>query len=731
MTVDPPRLDDLDFDQIVAEATARIPVHNPEWTHHSESDPGITLLQLFAFVGESILYRANRVPERNRRAFLRLLGLAPRPAMPARGIVTFDSTRSAERAMVLPRDTEVRAGAVPFRTERAIDVLPVSAVVCAKTAASAAMDATERARYLAMYEDYGVDATDVALYDTTRLEVPAGGATYRPVEVAETLDQSLWVALLAESPEAVGDVRDLIAGRTITLGVMPAVEDASRVLAPRSTRREGDAPRLTVSVPVPQVFGEFDDKRPRYRDLATAEDGDVVQEPGTVTVELPGSADQLRLWELPPGTEPGFGDFPPVLDDAEAERLVTWLRVRRRAPAADATRLNLRIAWLGVNAVAVTQRQIVPGERVGRGTGRPDQTARLTSTPVLADTVELEVGDVRWTRTDDLITAPPEVGVGRPVAGAATAGPATVFTVQPDGTVVFGDGLHGARPPVGAEIVASYATGGGRAGLVPVGAISTALGVPAGVKVTNPVRTWGAADGETLDEAERRMALTVRHQERCVTAADFRDIAERTPGVALARVEVLPLFHPELGPVEAPGVVTVMVIPAHDPAQPQAPRPDRMFLDTVCEHLDARRLVTTELHVRGPVYVPVTVSVGFDTEAGRSLPPVREAVAQAVRRSLSPLPPPTGDRWRLGRSLDPREVVTEVARVPGVSRVNGVLMTASGVPVDAPRPLSGLELPQLVGLAVQPGDPTPVDLLTGSGGDDPRLLPVPAIPEEC
>lgn len=42
-----------------------LPAHTPEWTNHNEGDPGVTMLQLFAFLTESLLYRANLVPERD------------------------------------------------------------------------------------------------------------------------------------------------------------------------------------------------------------------------------------------------------------------------------------------------------------------------------------------------------------------------------------------------------------------------------------------------------------------------------------------------------------------------------------------------------------------------------------------------------------------------------------------------------------------------------------------
>jgi hypothetical protein len=60
MPVKIPVLDDRDFSQILNEALARIPVHNPEWTNFNKSDPGVTLVEVFSFLTESLLYRANQ-----------------------------------------------------------------------------------------------------------------------------------------------------------------------------------------------------------------------------------------------------------------------------------------------------------------------------------------------------------------------------------------------------------------------------------------------------------------------------------------------------------------------------------------------------------------------------------------------------------------------------------------------------------------------------------------------
>ncbi len=124
-----PTLDTRTYQDLVDEALARIPVHNPEWTNFNRSDPGVTLLELFAFLTESLLYRANQIPERNRRKFLSLLGVPLQPASSAQGIVTLSNDSGPQQTITLNSDLEVRAGQVPFRTEIGLDVLPVEARV--------------------------------------------------------------------------------------------------------------------------------------------------------------------------------------------------------------------------------------------------------------------------------------------------------------------------------------------------------------------------------------------------------------------------------------------------------------------------------------------------------------------------------------------------------------------------------------------------------------------------
>src|SRR5215218_9247056 len=99
-----PTLDNRNYQELLDEALARIPVHNPEWTNFNRSDPGVTLVELFAFLTENLLYRSNLIPERNRLKFLSLLGVPLQPASSARGLVQFSNERGPLQTLTLNAD---------------------------------------------------------------------------------------------------------------------------------------------------------------------------------------------------------------------------------------------------------------------------------------------------------------------------------------------------------------------------------------------------------------------------------------------------------------------------------------------------------------------------------------------------------------------------------------------------------------------------------------------------
>jgi predicted phage baseplate assembly protein len=100
-------------------------------------------------------------------------------------------------------------------------------------------------------------------------------------------------------------------------------------------------------------------------------------------------------------------------------------------------------------------------------------------------------------------------------------------------TVMFGDGLSGARLPTGQENVkAKYRKGTGLSGLVKDNQLSQLMTKPLGVKeVTNPIASSGAADREGRDEARRNAPLTVLTMGRIVSLQDYEAFARTFAGI--------------------------------------------------------------------------------------------------------------------------------------------------------------------------------------------------------
>jgi hypothetical protein len=275
--------------------------------------------------------------------------------------------------------------------------------------------------------------------------------------------------------------------------------------------------------------------------------------------------------------------------------------------------------------------------------------------------------------------------------------------------------------------------------------------------VGNPVQTWGGADAESVDAGKKQVRRHLQHRDRLVSVEDIESVAYRAPGVRIGRIEVLPAFHPDLAPSEpgsAPGAITVMAIPAEDPGQPDAPRADRLFLNALCRHLDPRRLVTTELVVRGASYKGLWISVGIEAAAGYSVAQVVDDVKRRLREVLAPVGPAGGAPrdtplftprvddpargWSLRTAVASRVLLSETARVSGVVSVADVLLAEGDQPEADVIAMTGLELPRILGISVVVGEPVSIDALRGSertegegGSGGATVLPVPVVPETC
>ena len=498
MTIEIPVLDDRSYDQLVAEARSRIAVHTPEWTNLNASDPGITLLELFSFLTDNLLYRSNRIPLANRLKFLTMLGISLQPPTPGIGLITVSNARGPlEPPLGLPAGTEVRAGQVRFATTTPLAVLPVTAQVYYKKPEQP--DAATMAQYQVIYQTFlETDTDQLTFYSPVRLDDPATGKPDPVVDLGDaengTIDGSLWLAVLAPQNADLDAVRSAIAGQSLSIGVYPASSVPGRVIPPQRAGSADVDPGLVVEIAAPEPdpadpFGltGFGVGQPRYTRLSPSYAEAVLDSPGVLHVTLP-PYERLLLWSFDPEEE-GTADYPPRLDDAEVtSRLVTWLRLRYLPKAAQAeddsgaaddepadqpgtgggsdhpdcdcgcgceddlpamsgSELPTgRISWVGLNAARVAQTVAVPREVLGLGTGTPFQAFTLANTPVVADDEHPFVLEVRsvdgtwdadWTEIDDIFAAAPEQ---------------KAFTLdRPTGRITFGNGLAGQRVPRGAS----------------------------------------------------------------------------------------------------------------------------------------------------------------------------------------------------------------------------------------------------------------------------------------
>ncbi len=736
MPLPQPILDDRSYQQLRDELVRRIPVYAPEWSDHNPSDPGVTLLELFAFLGENLLFRFNQIPETTRLAFLRLLQIPLRAATPARALLSFTTQEPA--GVLVELRSVARAGSLPYETQDEVDVLPVEARAWCRVPPAQELSA-EQAAFAALAVDARgglAPGEQEAYYET--LEVPqdpqAPGAA--PVDFGRAVDGMLWVAVLAPKaldPAGMTLARQALLGKRLNLG-FARDEAAGSIDTAEACPGEGPAssgPALTWQVSR-GVFDPPGDETgtPLYRTVALA--GDTTRglsQQGVVRLLLPDTLDDLGDFPLVNPDLRGTGALPPpIADEDVAARVLFWARAFRddHAPLP-------ALAFVGVNGAEALQVQRAQPEFLGTGDGQPAQTMALLHKPVVAGTLALEVeGDDGWQAWQE-------------VDGFwASAEDARHYVLDREaGQVTFGNGFQGLAPQVGRRVRAvSYLFGGGPQGNVPAGAINKSA--VALVKVKNPLPARLGAPAETVSEALERVPAELRRRDRAVTRGDFQELALQTPGADVGRAECLPLFHPHTKQDDAAGVVSVVVWPREDPKHPGAPLPDRTLLQAVCRWLDARRLVTTELYVIPPTYRKVAVSVSVGVKAGYGATAVRRWVELVLRQYLAPLPPygPEGHGWPLGREVYGPELEAAVLQVEGVQFVRGLRvaeLSADGTQYventsDDARgrvPLRPWEVPEMSELVVVDAGPAPAPGTQPPPPETPLLVPVPVVRKEC
>ena len=613
MALPSPNLDDRKYQDIVDEAKRLIPQLCPEWTNHNLSDPGVALIELFAWMSEMLLFRINQVPERLYTKFLDLVGIEPFPSSSAIAELTFWLSTVEPEPVTVPMGTQVGTvsgtGDTPilFATTREL-VIRQPDLVAAHT--SGADD-----------EDRASDAWDALRYENENVAIFTSSPDPKPGDAL----------YLGFEGSLAGNVLRLDIGATIEgIGVDPR----RAPLVWEIWAGEGWAPC-------------------RIHEDSTGG----LNRDGTIVLLVPLAHEQLTL-----GNARRYWLRARLLpSDAHQPTYRTSPRIR-----------TLSIRSLG-GTVTAEHAQRSDMEVVGRSDGSPDQTFHVIHTPVLprssGETVRVVTDDgaEEWTEVADftISTINDRHFLWDSASGAIRFGPRIRY---PDGSMR----QHGAVPRDGAEIVVTgYRFGGGASGNVGKGTL-TALQttIPYIGNVTNLTPAVGGVDPESVENAKKRGPMTLRTGQRAVTADDFERLTlEASPAVARARC--LPPSR-SAGPIRV--LVVPHVNRSNDQMglDDFALTPD--LVRSISTHLDVRRVVGTSIEIGTPYFQGVTVAGLLKALPGRPPTLVRQRALDALYHFINPLTGgPDGDGWPFDADLNAATLFQLLASIDGVDRVDEVL----------------------------------------------------------
>ena len=630
-----PVLDNRRFDDIVAEARARIPRYTPEWTDFNPGDPGFALVELFAWMTEMMVFRLNQTPRLSYLKFLQLVGIELRPAQPATTIIVLPVQPAfAATTVLVPALTQV-ATAEPDEDGRPI-IFETDRTLTAFRAQLSAVQSTD-----------GYSFTDLTAPNA------AGDQGLLPFGAAPHPDCALLLGF--------SDPGDFPPGAELALAFWPK----TAVKEPPPSPCGGEA---FVASPAKLVWEFWAGAEWRPLD-ATSDDTLGFTRSGVVLLRTPpkGQAVKAKLGK--------------AVDTARY-----WLRARiekasyQNAPSVLAIRAN---------AARVIQAQTVADEVLGGSDGTPDQVFALANAPVLPRTLVVQVYETAepetWTAVDDFFGHGPDDPVYVPNLAIGEVR----FPGKPDPAARKGGRIPVANidRPQTSVVARRYRFGGGVRGNAPAKALSVLTTAIVGLDaaaIVNPFEAVGGADEESIETAMARAPRVLKARDRAVTTGDFELLAMEA--AVVARAKALPLSHPEFPGLKAPGVVTVVVIPeiaAKTEAEQifiAAPRPSESLLRTVCAYLDARRLLTTELFVIGPRYTPVAIEIHAILQSDVDAAEIHAAIEAAVRRFLHPIyGGVAGTGWPFGEPIRYAELY-RAALAPGVIRLDDIEVTRDDQP---------------------------------------------------
>ncbi len=716
-----PNLDDRRWTDLVNEGRALIPLFAPEWTDQNAHDPGITLIELLAWFAEMDIFQLNRVSDQAKLKFLTLVGIHPEPPRAAGAVLSFSLIKDAPLA--LPGAVEFSGldafGQVTvFQSADPVTVQPVALAAVQLKDGNGFHDLSDQFRRGVPFGAFGdVPQTGTELY----LGFNAALETGAPFSLFFTFASSK--SKPAERHRILDEAR---AQRCDCIPVTPMCPGGPSTLNSISTSPCNNASAL-VNPGVRLTWEQLLPGNPEtaWAALTAADDTRAFTLDGgvVVTPAAAGAASKLgqvntSLFYIRVRFEAGAYDSPPVvrnlaINSVRAKQCayagsLTWQiapGVAASAPPVEPVGLNLafdtsgEISALSFISDAATPRftvlSFVPADTaasgsltieavsLGCGDGTPSQQPVLPGAPIEQASLNLftleNSGWRTWCRRADFDSSRP--------------GDADFLLDPTEGTITFGDGNQGRVVPEGARILATYLTTRADSGNLRAKTALTVNDSPHNrallpnlqdvsdrLLTINPLPAAGGTVAESLDLAIARAIRMLQQPERAVTLADYELLAIETPGTDIARAKAWADHHPSFPCFEAPGMITVVIVPNMPVA---APLPGRALLNSVAQYLNLRRIIGTRIEVTAPTYRTVAVQAQVQSAGGASKTAVKQRIVDALNAYLDPLTGgPSGDGWPFGRDVYRIEMMQVVDQVPGVDYVTSMALFADGCTCD-------------------------------------------------
>jgi hypothetical protein len=731
-------LDDRRWSDLVEEGRALIPFYSPDWTDHNIHDPGVTFVELFAWLAEMDIYQLNRIPESHLRKFLALVGVTPESPRPSQTVLSITTNGAAP--VLLPATLEFE-GKDPFGRPARFRILNDLAVI--RTGLQAIQrrdrrgfhDLTGRRRRGEIVEIFGADPQ-------------IGDEFYLGFDNAFSEDVALSLFFtVSDLLESADSRASLVAEMKMRAEICrtPNTPPACDPKGPQGGKEETTSrPPLPLAHHSVRLIWEFLASGNSWEPLQI-ERGDVNDETraltlnGRVSIKPSAPMAQAQLGQAPQSLyylrvriAAGGYDAPPALHrlDVNASlaeqatpdsvNALSWViagdaTVEGRPPiAGQNTRFQFQLNGRGEisrltfveareapefralefvsNAAGAPGRFSFEAVSLGQGDGRPNLRLRLPEKPVLRSGLRLytfEEGRWRnWELQDDF--------------DASRRNDAHFLLDATEGLIILGDGERGRVAPAGALIIASYDATRAEAGNLLANQITgladtphnrAILRLPQGasgdaqfeaftkklIKTGNPSPAKGGTAAETLAHAIGRAIESVEKTLRAVTLGDYEALALQTPGARLARAEARANLHPSFPGLNAPGVITALVLP-YLPVDRPAPSPGLLRL--VTDYLSRRRVIGTRVVVVGPRYLEIIARAKVVACSGVNKADLQQRVADSLNRFFHPLTGgPAGKGWPFGRDVFRSEVLQVIDETAGVDHALSLeLIAGDGAP---------------------------------------------------